>query len=89
MQSAAPEPPAEEKETGKDVCFPVPKGFSTRGKKAGETLQAVAVLEIQEDGTLCLESLNGIPMNAEEAEEAAPAGGGFLDAVESGVASPK
>lgn len=40
--------------------FAAPDGFDLEGKAEGDTIEAVAELEIEEGGKLCLRKLNGI-----------------------------
>ena len=75
------------------VVFAPPPGFKTGGHKPGETFEAVASLQMGDDGNLTLLKLDGIPLSGpdEDAAEAAPDdGGGFEASVEKGLsASPK
>lgn len=52
---------AEEEYPDKDgLTFAAPAGLDFEDKKAGDTLEVVAELEIEEGGKLCLKKINGI-----------------------------
>ena len=61
--------PKEEEESEYKVKFDPPQGLVIPDdKKAGDSFEVVAKVKVEEDGQLCLESLNGISLDKEEAE---------------------
>lgn len=84
----------------KELNFPAPEGFTPpEGTGSGEQFQVMATVALGDDGMLSLTEIDGAPISlpypeddmeaAEEggevAAEEAPAGEGFLMAIEDGV----
>lgn len=74
------------------IEFPTPKGLEIpEGTEVGDTFEAMAALQLGEEGELYLKALDGIAVESEEdnssEEDDAEQSGGFLDAVERRAAS--
>jgi hypothetical protein len=60
--------------------FPMPEGFTPPEGAEKGTFEALATLEMEEGGTLCLVAIDGIPLGSEESEEPAPEGDEYEEA---------
>ena len=52
--------PYDAPEEPEESMFPAPKGMDMDGKKPGDTMEAVCVLEVKDDGMLCVRKVNGM-----------------------------
>lgn len=73
----------------KEIEFPAPKGFAPpEDSEPGKPFEVLATIRQKEDGTLCLEALDGAPVSPEEDGEAVTEENtepDFLGAVEKGM----
>jgi hypothetical protein len=52
-----------------DLKFPMPEGFTLPEGADKGSFEALATLELEGDGTLCLTAIDGIPLPSSENEE--------------------
>lgn len=100
-EPAAPEVADKPKEGDYKVKFAAPAAFTPpQGVKPGDSFESMATFRMEDGGMLCLEAIDGEPLEGTEKEEAAESpeqeakegsdeGGGFLMAIEKGIGKKK
>ncbi len=74
----------------KEIEFPAPEGFAPpEDAEPGKSFEVMATLRQKDDGTLCLEAIDGVALSSEEPAESSDEENaediGFLGAVEKGM----
>jgi hypothetical protein len=79
-------------EGAKEVEFPAPQGFAApEDTEPGKSFEVMATVRMKDDGKVCLEAIDGVPVSYKEESEtpemetAEGEDPGFLAAIEKGM----